>query len=386
MKRHGLVVAGLLLAGCDRNPAHQQETVARVPPLAAPAATEVQRPAVAADAGPYTILPGFGDSTRATTRIRINNEPYRVQTSAVVDRTQPVRYTPPPTAAADDSVANTPETGFEGIYTFRLVRPDGQPQFVRRLKKSAFAAQVGEDMAVISGVSKPLFLGYLPEFKALAFELSLYPPDSDNGGELLLLLDASTGRVLHQGLARWTTGCNSSTVLSSNGRTLLTSSELLQANGHVTNLEKPGRTVAGTLLVNDQTALVVYDDGYDKQGQEVPLEGPPAELIDAKGHLLKALNLESTDVGLGSKMLTHYLGQTRTHYLFDEANGKLGLIPRDQPARLRVVKLNHLPRFRAPQRPGEVRIAFHTETGTQAAFYVDTVSGKLRYRLRKPGY
>lgn len=385
MKRHGLVVAGLLLAGCDRNSAHQQETAARVPPLASPAAAELPRPAASADvAGPYVVLPGFGDSARAATRIRINNQLYRVQTSAVADSTRPVRYTPP--AAAADSVSNPPETGFEGVYTFRLVRPNGQPQFVRRLKKSAFAPQVGEDMAVISGVSEPLFLGYLPEFKALAFEVSLYPPDSDNGGELLLLLDASTGRVLHQGLARWTTGCNSSTVLSTNGRTLLTSSELLQANGHVTNLEKPGRTVAGTLLVNDQTALVVYGDGYDKRGQEVPLEGHPAELIDAKGHLLKALDLESIDAGLGSKMLAHYLGQTRTHYLFDEANGKLGLIPRDEPTKLQVLKINHIPRFRAPQRPGEVRIAFHTETGTQAAFYVDTASGKLRYRLRKPGY
>ncbi|UOE35968.1 hypothetical protein MTP16_10075 [Hymenobacter monticola] len=382
-----VVAAGLLLllAGCDQNTASLQETAThtRRPVLATQTAPRATAPANAGH--PYLRLPGIGDSIQASPLVRINNTPYRVQAAARTDSARPLRHILPPDPAADSPAADT-VTGFEGYYTFRLLRADGTTQFVRQLKKTSFSAAVSPDLAVEAETTPPIFSGYLPAFKALAFEINFYPPESDAGGQALLLLDAATGKVRHQALARWTGGCNSNSVLAADGRTLLTSCELLQANGHVTNLEKPGREVAGTLLVNNQTALVVYAAGYNKHGEEVPLRGPNAQLLTTDGHVLKSFYLYSIDGGLGNHMLSTYLPRTRAHYLYDETYDRLAVVPRDQPTQLRVLKLRQLPRFRKPQRPTEIRFAFETESGTRATFYVDASSGQVRYQLRKPVY
>ncbi|MBF9237015.1 hypothetical protein I2I05_06365 [Hymenobacter sp. BT683] len=384
----------LCLAGCDQKSTSQQEAAPpqTTPAPPAPAAIAPPRPLAFADtAAPYTTLPGFFDSVKVAPQVRINGTVFRLQTTAQTDSTRPLRYALPPTAyvdgSTDDSTQSNVVTGFEGTYTFRLLRPDGKPQFVQKLLKSAFGAAVGKDMAVEAAAMPPVFSGYLPAFNALAFELSFYPPDSDAGGELLLLLDATTGRVIHKELARWMSGCNSETALSPNGRTLLTSTEILQSNGRSTEIDNiPGREVAGTLLVNDQTVLVAYTGGYDNKGEHLPLKGPNAELMNLNGRRLAAFNLESIDGGLGSRMLSKYVGQTRSHYLFDEANGKVGIISAEKPVPARILKLSQIPIFRAPLRPTEVRIHFAIETGTRAAFYIDTVSGNLRQRVSKPSY
>lgn len=387
-----LLFALLWLAGCDSKPAAQLPSSPSLPPAAAPAVAAVARPrtlALADTATPYTTLPGTGDTVQAATRILIKGNWYRLQTSAQTDSARPLRFTYPPSSDvnAPDSAQNNTVTGFEGTYTFRLLRPDGTTQFLQTLKKSDFTKEIGEDMAVDAKPEPPVFSGYLPAFHALAFELGFYPMDSDAGGELLLLLDATTGRVLHQKMARWMGGCNSAMVLSADGRTLLTSLEILQANGRATPLDtKPGREVGGTLLVNGQTVLVAYLPGYDNKGNPLPLKGPNAELLDLSGRKLAAFNLESVDGGLGYQMLAKYVGQTRSHYLFDDRNGKLGVVPAQRPTAARILKLNQLPVFRAPQRPTEVRIHFTTESSTDATFFIDTVSGGLRHRIRKPAY
>jgi hypothetical protein len=374
----------MLLAGCDQNTASRQEAAlhTRRP---APVAQTVPPVAAAAEAGqPYLRLLGFGDSVLASPLVRINNASFRVQLAARTDSSQPLRHLVPVPAAEPPETDTV--TGFEGYYTFRLLRPDGKAQFERRLKKTSFAKVVSPDLAVEAETITPIFSAYLPAFKALAFEVVFYPPESDAGGQALLLLDAATGKVRHLGLARWTGGCNSNMALSADGRTLLTSCELLHANGHVTNLEKPGREVAGTLLVNNQTALVVYAAGYDQRGRELPLRGPNAELLAADGRVLKSVHLYSIDGGLGNHMLSSYLPQTRTHYLYDETNNRLGVVPRDQPTQLRIWSLRQLPAFRKPQRPTEVRVAFETEMGTQATFYVDVHSGRIRQRVRRAAF
>ncbi|WP_152559982.1 hypothetical protein [Hymenobacter sp. IS2118] len=385
----------LCLAGCDPKTTSRTESTALAPPPAPPPAVVVPaRPrglALADTVAPYTTLPGFGDTLQAPSQVRINGALYRVETTTLTDSARALRYTESPTAyldgSVDDSAHTGTATGFEVLYRFRLLRPNGQPLFVRELKKSSFAAAMGQELAVIAEANAPVFSGYLPAFNALAFEVSLYPPDSDAGGELLVLLHATTGRVLYQGLARWTGGCNSPTVLSSDGRTLLTSTEILQANGHVTKIDnKAKREVAGTLLVNNQTVLVAYMPGYDNTGNQLPLQGPNAELMDLNGRKLAAFKLESVDGGLGYQMLSKYIGQTRSHYLFDETNGRLGIFPAQNPVLARVLALSQQPVFRAPQRPAEVRIDFTTEAGTQATFYIDTVSGGIRHRLHRPAY
>ncbi|OGX84460.1 hypothetical protein BEN47_16330 [Hymenobacter lapidarius] len=397
--RHCFFLFALLwLAGCDPKTTSQPESspLPPPPPPGMPVAAVPARPrglALADTAAPYTTLPGFGDTVQAPSQVRINGTLYRLETTILTDSARTLRYTESPTAqpggsmSVGDSAQTGTATGFEVLYRFRLLRPNGQPLFVRELRKSSFAAAMGQELAVIAEANAPVFSGYLPAFNALAFEISLYPPDSDAGGELLVLLHATTGRVLYQGLARWTGGCNSPAVLSNDGRTLLTSTEILQANGHVTKIDnKAKREVAGTLLVNNQTVLVAYMPGYDNTGTRLPLQGPNAELMDLNGRKLAAFKLESVDGGLGYQMLSKYVGQTRSHYLFDETNGRLGVFPAQNPVSARVLALSQQPVFRAPQRPAEVRIDFTTETGTQATFYIDTVSGGIRHRLYRPAY
>ncbi|MBF9143762.1 hypothetical protein [Hymenobacter properus] len=380
------VAAGLLLlAGCDQNTASLQETAAHTRRPVSVAQTAPRTLVAANTALPYLRLPGVGDSIQAPALVRINNTAYRVQVGARTDSARPLRHILPASPAADSPEADT-VTGFEGYYTFRLLRADGKAQFARQLKKTSFSAAVSPDLAVEAEATPPIFSGYLPAFKALAFEINFYPPESDAGGQALLLLDAATGKVRHLALARWTGGCNSNSVLSADGRTLLTSCELLQANGHVTNLEKPGREVAGTLLVNNETALVVYAAGYDQYGEEVPLRGPNAQLITVDGRVLKSFHLYSIDGGLGNHMLSTYLPRTRTHYLYDETYNRLAVVPRDQPTQLRVLNLRQLSSFRKPQRPTEVRVDFETEMGTQATFYVDVHSGRIRHRVRRAAF
>lgn len=388
-----LLFALLCVAGCDPKTTSQPESAPLPPPPAPPPAVaapaRLRGLALADTAAPYTTLLGFGDTVQAPSQVRINGALYRVETTALTDSARVLGATEAPSAGqpGGDSTQNGTATGFEVLYRFRLLRPNGQPVFMRELRKSSFGAAMGQELAVIAEANTPVFSGYLPAFNALAFEISLYPPDSDAGGELLVLLHATTGRVLYQGLARWTGGCNSPAVLSNDGRTLLTSTKILQANGRVTKIDnKAKREVGGTLLVNNQTVLVAYMPGYDNSGTRLPLQGPNAELMDLSGRKLAAFKLESVDGGLGYQMLSKYVGQTSSHYLFDETNGRLGVFPAQNPVSARVLALSQQPVFRAPQRPTEVRIDFTTETGTRATFYIDTVNGGIRHRLHRPAY
>ena len=102
--------------------------------------------------------------------------------------------------------------------------------------------------------------------------------------------------------------------------------------------------------------------------------------------MLKAFSLESVDGGLGSNMLSDYLPATRTHYLFDESNRRLALVPYAQPTQLQVRPLRQLSRFRPPQRPTETTVEFRTESDSHATFYIDKTTGGVRYELQKPTY
>ena len=389
MRLLSLLTTGLLLAGCTQQPAQRQAPTIPAQPLPAPApvAAVVARPALAeADTvPPYTLLdapfPHDDQPVLPPPLVRIDGVSYQVQTSAATDTLRRLTHIGR-TEAEDGSLLVDTIYGSEVRYTFRLLRPDGQPQFTRQVLKSSLKAAIGADLAVKAVALQPGFLGYLPQFKALAFELTVYPPDSDAGGSVLLLLDARTGQLRQQRLSRWNGGCSSPVALSEDGRTLLTSFDIIRADGRVASFDKPPLRVGGTLLVNNTNVLVTYLPTYDTQGN---LSGPSsARLLDLSGRQLAAFPLESLDGGLGSQMLATYLRQTRTYYLFDEQQQQIGLLPHDQPAALRLVPLKQLAKFQPPQRPTEVRFSIDTESGSQGAFYVDTLSRALRYSLTRP--
>ncbi|MDO7875476.1 hypothetical protein Q5H93_12100 [Hymenobacter sp. ASUV-10] len=395
MRLLSLLTAGLLLAGCTQQPTQRQAPTIPAQPLPAPApVAAVARPALAlADTvPPYTALEPYAwrgeQQVPVSPLVRIDGLSYRVEASAAPDSTRPLRYTYPPEAGevnlGDPAPGLDDRTvqGVEVTYTFRLLRADGQPQFTRRILKSSLKKEMTEDLAACAVARQPAFLGYLPQFGALAFELDLTPPDSDAGGQLLLLLDARTGQLRQQRLSSWTGGCNSPVALSEDGRTLLTSFHIIRADGRVTPFEKPGLQVGGTLLVNNQHVLVSYLPDYDPQGNATA--GASARLLDLTGRQLASFPLENVIGELGTRMQAAYLGQTRTYYLFDEEHQQIGLLPHDQPRALRLLKLAQLATFQPPQRATEVRFSVNTESGAQGAFYVDTLSQALRYRLQKP--
>jgi hypothetical protein len=108
--------------------------------------------------------------------------------------------------------------------------------------------------------------------------------------------------------------------------------------------------------------------------------------MDLNGRRLTALKLMSIGGGLGYQMETKYVGQTRTHYLFDDENRKICLVSADKPFPVQMRKFDQLTKFKSPQQPREVRIFFNAKAGAGAAFYADTLTGQLRYWLKKPVY
>jgi hypothetical protein len=396
MRFLSLLTTGLLLAGCTQQPTQRQAPTIPAQPLPAPApVAAVLRPtlALADTVPPYTALEPYAwqgeQQVPVSPQVSIDGVSYRVEASAVPDSTRPLRYTFPPDADAPNLGDPSPGVvddrtvqGVEVTYTFRLLRADGQPQFTRRLLKSSLKKEMTEDLTACAVAQQPAFLGYLPQFNALAFELDLTPPDSDAGAYLLLLLDARTGQLRQQRLSRWMGGCSSPVALSEDGRTLLTSFDIIRADGRVASFEKPKLQIGGTLLVNNSSVLVTYLPEYDPQGNSTGTGS--TRLLDLTGRQLATFPLESLDGGLGYQMLATYLRQTHTYYLFDETHQQIGLLPHDQPAALRLVPLKQLAKFQSPQRPTEVYFSINTESGSQGAFYVDTVSRQLRYWLTKP--
>jgi hypothetical protein len=381
MRFFPLLTTGLLLTGCTQQPTQRQAPTIPAQPLPAPApvaAAPAPTLARADTVPPYTplwpVVVQNGQPVPVPPLVRIGGVPYRVQARAVADSTRPLRYLDRVPAADGSFVTDT----------LRLLRPDGQPQFTRRIRKSSLKEEIGDDLAVEASEWQPDFLGYLPQFNALAFELTVNPPDSDAGGSLLLLLDARTGQVRQLRLSRWTGGCSSPVALSEDGRTLLTSCHIIRADGRVVSLEKPDLTIGGTLLVNNSHVLVTYQPPF-VPGQRAPTPPNNTRLLDLSGRQLAAARLVSLyGGGLGTQMLTTYLGQTRTYYLFDEEQRQLALLPHDQPSQLRLFKLNQLQPFQAPQRSTEVRFHLDSETrGTESTFYVDTLTQALRYQVKK---
>ena len=387
--RAGILLAGTLM-GCNQQPEQQQAEATRESEAAqilavdsVQSATDSQPTIALADTlPPYTALENRNPD--APQRVSIGGVLYRVEALAVPDSTKPLRYTYPPEPGAADSAALRTAVGTEVVYTFRLLKPNGQPLFSRQLLKTSLAAEIGEDLAVEAIAWPPTFIGYLPKFNALAFELPVNPPDSDSGGELLLLLDARTGQVRRQHLSRWYGGCNSPVALSENGETLLTSFAIIQANGHVTSLSRPNQMIGGVLFVNNNRVLVTYVPKENQSHSAAP-STRNTRLFDLNGHQLAAFDLSSLDGGLGYRMLATYIRQTKTYYLYDEGAQQLGLLLHDQPTAMRIVKLEQLQKFQPPQHSKEVSFSLNTEIGTQIKFYVDTVTQQVRYHfLRRP--
>ncbi|OON69319.1 hypothetical protein B0919_08495 [Hymenobacter sp. CRA2] len=380
-------------------------------PNAANTEAPTSKPAPAAVPAP--ILPVMADTTSEFVRlgeridsvgglpaVHIGGQTYRIQTSARPDRTrrlikpEPIHMRPLDSADYDpkydlqrDSIYEANGYGYDAIYTVQLLAPNGRPKFTTTLRKPDFAGPMGGlEHVAQSMVLAPDFLGYLPQFNALAFDVTMMLDETDDGGAAMLLLDAGTGKVRYLTEHNYYGDALSPDVLTPDGRTLLLGQEILHADGRHVPLVRKNLAVAGTVLLNDRTALVVYEGAYDPVKEtEIPVRGANAHIIDLRGRELGSFRFHGTAGAIGYMINHRYLAPTRTHYLYDNTNQTLHLIPRNAPLQHRELPLRKLPRFRPPQRPGEVRCHISPEAGGELTLYVDRTTGAVRYRLQQYG-
>ncbi|RAK70309.1 hypothetical protein DLM85_05550 [Hymenobacter edaphi] len=341
----------MFVLACEaRKPAAE---TAAAPPAAEPApAPPVQpiRPLVADTAAPFEQLPARLHSVAGRPVVRLDGQAYRVETAVQVDLSRPLPTgTTEPEADLADSLSRVLGYGYDAVYTIRLLDGGGKTRFATTLRKPDFAPAIGREAVAGYATSAPALLAFLPGFHALVFEVGFVMDGTDNISTALLLLDATTGRV-RQVLpyGQWDDGDCANT-LTTNGRALLTGSDLVRTDGRRVSLLRPGQQVAGTRWLNDQTLLVAYVGAYDRQGNRRPLRGPNAHLLNLDGRELGAFRLAGLEAEVGFTLRDQYLQQTRTYYLLDDEHRTLRLFPHEQPLRYRTLRLAQLPRFAPPQ-------------------------------------
>jgi len=249
------------------------------------------------------------------------------------------------------------------------------------LRKTDFAQAVYGSLRTVALAAPPAFLAYWPARRALIFEVSFGREDTDEGLDVLVLLDVATGRVQHLGAKKAFMGsCDCWPTLTPDGQTLLAGEEILRANGQVTVLTKAGRAVAGTRIITDSTFLVVYerDAGHALASN--------ARLVSRTGRVARRFTFHGTDPGMSSggySLAAAFLPATNTHYLYDGSTHVFTLISVNKPAALRQLPAAQLARFQLPQRPSEKRLEFEQDDMPSAALYVDTLTQQLRYAVIK---
>jgi hypothetical protein len=381
IRLHPLMLLGFMwLQGCEARHATRSETVV---PLAT--SDSLRQPALpprlsAADTlAPFPVLGAQIDSLRGLPVAVIDGQPYRVRTQAAPDLRQ--RLLP------QDSVSQALRAegvGYEARFTVQLLGPDGRPRFTSVLRKKDFEAAVGRQLLAESAPDRPRFCAYLPQFRALAFQLWFAAAGTDWAESALFLLDARTGQlreVVYDGLAEDDYAGNA---LTPDGRALLTRSAILHADGPRSNLQREGLSIPAVQLLGDSSALVVYDEQPNPKVDSVFGRKPHAAyLIDLIGRRLARIPFSSSATGYldGATLNYRYLHPAQMHYFYDEGHQQLLLVPRRRPTAYRLLPLMKLAEFRPPRQPHEVRIDLSPNIGGSLGLYVDTLSQALRYQL-----
>ena len=405
VRLYPLLLVLLIVGGCEARKSAAELGAASSAPLDSGRATAAQPaavPAIDTTAAAFRRLGEGLDSVAGLPAVRLDGQVYRIRTEAQIDcrhrllPRRPFVWEGPDSAgrptrtfdALRDSIYEAHGYGCDARYTVQLLAPGGgRPRFITTLRKTDFVAALELEPVAEALVVPPEFLGYLPQFHALAFAVPFNLDESDAGVAALVLLDASSGRRRYLTRYYFNSGGTGANALTPDGRTLLLCYEILRADAPPVSLLRPRQEVAGTVLINGQTALVVYTDGYDANTQQpLPIRGANAHLLDLSGRELAAFRFDGVSGALGYQLNHHYLPATRTHYLYDDTNNTLRLIPRGQPQQHRLLPLRQLPPFAPPRRRTEVRFEFDPESGKHLTLYADTLSGKLRYQLRQAAY
>ena len=239
-------------------------------------------------------------------------------------------------------------------------------------------------LRTVAVASPPRFLHYWPARRALCFEVSFGREETDEGLDVLVLLDAKTGQLLHLAAEKaFMNDCDCWPTLTPDGQTLLAGKELLRATGQVISLEHPGRVVAGTRVLNDTTFLVAYESD---QVNEV-VERNNTLLLNRQGKVMQHFTFHGTDRSQSSggfSLAYTFLPATQTTYLFDNAALAFILLPSARPQALHRISIGQLQPFKLPRRSAEVELTFEPDDGASAKLYVDTLSLQVRGTIRQP--
>lgn len=388
-----LVAVGLLalLAGCEQK-LHSTKSDARAMPSVA--VTPVPEPPSVwppvASPKPPPDIRGWAPPVSADTLVLLNGQPYQLLLAAETDSTHRLTATYEETPGHSRRVR-----GFEGHYTMTLREKTGRQIFSRKLRKVAFFRNVGADIVTESEAYLPQFLGYSRPLGALVFTLDFMVPDSDVGGQVVLLLDLS-GNVLRLSEGRGPGGgpeCEPA--LSPNGAALLTASELLRPGRPPMRLERPDAELVGASFLSDSTVLVVYApgkahpirladglDGYGRTPTVQQLRTPNAFVRNIRtGRVVRHFHYHGFYEEMGYTIPGFRLRATATQYLLDDKRG-LYLLPLGGTGLPVEMRFAAMPHFTPPKRLAEVRCEINSAE-TTFAFYVDTSSVQPRIRYQR---
>ncbi|MBD2716131.1 hypothetical protein KBK19_13900 [Microvirga sp. STR05] len=389
---------GVGLAGCNQTTPNTERATA--PPVAADTTAQPLAPAPALI--PDTInwmAPRRDPAGPADTTLLIDGQRYRLLLTAVPDSSRKLTYTPQYNAEsggpADSTRLEAPDvvTGVDMVLRFTLLDAQNKTVFRRELRKKDFNGVVAEDILVPSEPQLPALLGYVEALKGFAFQQTFFIPDTDVGSYAVLLLGLD-GRLRElaysNSLAVDRTDCEPR--LAPNGRALLTCTQLLVPGRKPISLQKPAAQTVLARFLSDTTLLVVYAYGTyrytqdEAGGRSMEFVEPPrmrtvpnAFVLNLQGQPLASFRYNGYTNELGYSVPRHYLPQTSTYYLLDEARG-LRLLNKRQPTSPQEIRFRQMARFTAPQRPREVQFRLQG-TSVSFDFYVDPDRPEqIRYR------
>lgn len=321
----------------------------------------------------------------ADTVLRLPGHSYRLSWQVRLDTLQPLTHVTPP-----DLVNHFPgdtSRGFQGYYKVEVRDSLGHSLGRHTFTKADFYPAVGPELAISSEVELPRLLGYSEPLGGLVFTVPFNAPETDWYGESTLVLSPS-GQVRHLGPGTGSGGADVAVTLASNGRTLLTETEIIRASGPPLLLYRPGAELRGAWLVNDSLAVTIYEPGQTQmEHTSLAFNATPKQkrqsntfvLNTHSGKVVNRFRYDGFYEELGFIIPCSYLRETQTSYFLDDKKG-IYTLSSVQPTRVRYLPFDSLARFKAPKRASEIGFELNS-LDKQYQFYVDTAApAHIRYQ------
>jgi hypothetical protein len=243
--------------------------------------------------------------------------------------------------------------GFNCTYTFTLKDKLGNIIFNQSLEKKDFNEEVDPSILTESDASLPMFLGYLEPFEAFVFQIFFGIPDSDIGGDCLIMLNKK-GELIEKSLNNYISGTEGEIEISNEKRTILTCRKILNSNGKNLSIADNNKWQIKTKLLNDNSILVIQE--FDKKNKILN-----AKIIDNFGNLIYSFNYNGYYETLGYNCPSYYNQELKRYFLLDEKLKKITIINLENPASSFVVDFKNIQTFKKDIKPNEKVFEIETE-------------------------